>query len=107
MFLIKDNHIAVVGSITKAVRLCREYRKQIRKSYKIEVETTNIKQVDEALTAGVDIIMLDNFDIPQLKKAVKLIAGRVKTEASGMITLDNVKEVAETGVDFIYWCSYT
>ena len=101
MFLIKDNHIAVVGSITKAVRLCREYQKQIGKSYKIEVETTNIKQIEEALTAGVDIIMLDNFDIPQLKRAVKLVAGRAKTEASGMITLDNVKEVAKTGVDFI------
>jgi nicotinate-nucleotide pyrophosphorylase (carboxylating) len=101
MFLIKDNHIAVVGSITEAVRLCREYRERIEKSYKIEVETTNLKQVEEAVAAGVDIIMLDNFDIPQLKKAVKLVAGRVKTEASGMISIDNVKEIAEAGVDFI------
>ena len=101
MFLVKDNHIAAVGSITEAVRLCREYRERMGKSYKIEVETTSLKEVEEAIASGVDIIMLDNFNIPQLKEAIKLIAGRVKTEASGMISLDNVKEIAETGVDFI------
>jgi nicotinate-nucleotide pyrophosphorylase (carboxylating) len=101
MFLIKDNHIALVGSITKAVKLCRDYQIRIGKSFQIEVETTDIKQVEEAVAAGVDIIMLDNFNITELKKAVKFIAEKAKTEASGMITLDNVKEVAETGVDYI------
>ena len=101
MFLIKDNHIAAVGSISEAVRLCREYQEKTGKYFKIEVETTNIREVKETLTAGVDVIMLDNFNIPNLKKAVKLIAGRVKTEASGMISMDNVRDVAETGVDFI------
>jgi nicotinate-nucleotide pyrophosphorylase (carboxylating) len=101
MFLIKDNHIAAMGSISEAVRLCKENQKRIGKSYKIEVETTDLKQVEEAIAAGVDVIMLDNFDLSNLRKAVNLTAGRVKTEASGMISLENVKEIAETGVDFI------
>ncbi|HOJ36543.1 MAG TPA: nicotinate-nucleotide diphosphorylase (carboxylating), partial [Clostridiales bacterium] len=67
----------------------------------IEVETRNLAEVKEALDAGADIIMLDNMTVDEMKEAVKLIGGRAKTEASGNITLDNIKEVAETGVDII------
>ncbi|MCS7052287.1 MAG: carboxylating nicotinate-nucleotide diphosphorylase [Ignavibacterium sp.] len=101
MILIKDNHIVVSGSITNAVKTCREKMKQLKKKYLIEVETKNLLEVEEALENRVDIIMLDNFSINQMKKAVNLISGKCKVEASGGITLKNVKKVAETGVDFI------
>ena len=101
MFLIKDNHIAVAGSITKAVNACKEYRKNKNINAKIEVETTNLEQVNEALTCDVDFIMLDNFDLGEMKKAVDIIGGRCKTEASGGIDADTIKAIAETGVDFI------
>ncbi len=101
MFLIKDNHIAVAGSITKAVEDCKSLRESRGQSFKIEVEAANLDQVKEALNCGVDFIMLDNFGLPQMKAAVDFIAGRCKTEASGGIDLDTIKPVAETGVDFI------
>jgi len=101
MFLIKDNHIAVAGSILNAVKACEEFRRKKKLDYKIEVETTNLDQVEEAIKSGADIIMLDNFKIDLMKKAVELINGRCKTEASGMVTLETVKEIAETGVDYI------
>ena len=101
MFLIKDNHIEVVGSITKAVEACVKYNKKHHKKFKIEVETKNLKEVEEALTTKADIIMLDNFDIDEMKKAVKIINGKCKVEASGGVNLDTVKTIAETGVDFI------
>lgn len=101
MILIKDNHIAVSGSITNAVNSCRKYLSKNRKKILIEVETKNLLEVREALANNVDIVMLDNFSISQMKKAVDLISGKCKIEASGGINLKNVKKVAETGVDFI------
>ena len=101
MFLIKDNHIEVAGSITKAVEACIKYQKKHHKKFKIEVETRNLKEVEEALKTKADIIMLDNFEIDEMKKAVHLINGKRKVEASGGVNLDTIKEIAETGVDFI------
>lgn len=101
MFLIKDNHIAAAGSITGAVEKCKNYNKENGTSFKIEVETEDIEQVKEALACGADIIMLDNFEVPKMAEAVKLINGIAKVEASGGINLNTVKAVAETGVDYI------
>lgn len=101
MFLIKDNHITAAGSITEAVSKCREYRKRKKLKFKIEVEAADLDDVDEALACKADIIMLDNFTPSDMKKAVEIISGKCLTEASGMVNLDNVKEIAETGVDFI------
>lgn len=101
MFLIKDNDIVVVGSIKRAVAACRRYREEKGEEYKIEVEADTMEQVEEAVESGADRIMLDNFTIPQMHKAVTFIDGRAEVEASGGITLENVKEVAETGVDYI------
>jgi nicotinate-nucleotide pyrophosphorylase (carboxylating) len=101
MFLIKDNHIIAAGSITSAVKACRKYKKKKSLDFKVEVEAANLKDVDEALSCGADIIMLDNFNLDDMKKAVDRISGKCSTEASGMVNLENVKEIAETGVDFI------
>ena len=101
MFLIKDNHIEVAGSITKAVETCVKYNKKHRTKFKIEVETKNLKEVEEAIKTKADIIMLDNFEIDEMKKAVKIINGTNKIEASGGVNLETVKSIAETGVDFI------
>lgn len=98
MVLIKDNHIKAAGSITKAVSLIR---KNYGNKFKIEVETKNIDEVREALETKADIIMLDNMDKEIMTEAVKIINGNAKTEASGNITIDNIAEVASTGVDFI------
>ncbi len=96
--MIKDNHIVASGSITKAVESVRNTAPH---TLKIEVETDTLLQVDECLACGVDIIMLDNMSPDLMKKAVKLIDGRAITEASGGVTLENVREIAETGVDII------
>ncbi len=101
MFLIKDNHIEVAGSITESVRRCKEFQQKNKSSFKIEVETTNLIQVDEALKCGVDVIMLDNFELSEMKKAVELVNGKCKLEASGGVNLDTVAVIAETGVDYI------
>ncbi len=101
MFLIKDNHIEVAGSITKAVESCKVWRNKNNPNLKIEVETKNIDEVKEALTCGVDVIMLDNFRIELMSEAVNLIGGRCKVEASGMVNIDTIKAIAETGVDYI------
>jgi len=101
MFLIKDNHIEVAGSITKAVEACVKYNKKHHTKFKIEVETKKLIEVEEALTTKADIIMLDNFEIDEMKKAIKLINGKCKVEASGGVNLETVKTIAETGVDFI------
>ncbi|MCC5942303.1 MAG: carboxylating nicotinate-nucleotide diphosphorylase [Balneolaceae bacterium] len=97
MAMIKENHIRAAGSIAEAVRKIRKQHTSI----KIEVETTNLNEVDEALRAGADIIMLDNMDLETMRKAVERIGGKAKTEASGNITNSRIKQVAETGVDFI------
>lgn len=96
--MIKDNHIEAAGGIKNAVSLARKNSPFVRK---IEVEVESIEQLKEALEAKADIIMLDNMDIKTLKEAVKLIDNRVEVEASGNITLDNIREIAKTGVDFI------
>ena len=101
MFLIKDNHIAVAGSITKAVQACKDFNSRKNISCKIEVETTNLEEVKEALQCTPDFIMLDNFDIEEMRRAVKIINGKCLIEASGGIDLNTIKEIAETGVDFI------
>lgn len=101
MILIKDNHIAVSGSITNAVKFSREKLKKIKKKILIEVETKSLSEVEEAAKNKVDIIMLDNFSINLMKNAVQIISGKCKIEASGGVNLRNVKKIAETGVDFI------
>lgn len=98
MAMIKDNHIEVAGGITKAVEAVRS---NIKPGILIEVETTTLEQVQEAIEAKADIIMLDNMDTETMKKGVKLIAGRAKVEASGNMTLERLREVAATGVDYI------
>ena len=101
MFLIKDNHIAVAGSITNAVDACKTYRAEHDPALKIEVEVTNLIQLEEALNCDVDVIMLDNFETGLMKKAVEFVNGRCLLEASGGVNLSTVKEIAETGVDLI------
>ena len=101
MFLIKDNHIAVAGSITEAVKACMNFRDLKSINFLIEVETTNFLEVAEALQSGADIIMLDNFELGEMAKAVSLIKGKCKVEASGGVNFYTVKDIAETGVDFI------
>ena len=101
MIMLKDNHIDYNGSITNAVKMAKDYLKANKKKLKIEVETRNLQEVEEALKSGVDRIMLDNMGVDDMKKAVKLINGKCETEASGGITRYMLKEVAATGVDFI------
>lgn len=96
--LIKENHIAAAGGITAAVGRARAY---IPHTMKIEVETESLAEVAEALSAGADIIMLDNMDLTSMGEAVSLIGGRALVEASGGVNLDTVREIAETGVDII------
>jgi nicotinate-nucleotide pyrophosphorylase (carboxylating) len=96
--LIKDNHIAAAGGISRAVR---EARASCPNQLKIEVEAKTLKEVDEALEAGADIIMLDNMEPDTMRQAVTRVNKRALTEASGRITLGNIVEVAQTGVDFI------
>jgi nicotinate-nucleotide pyrophosphorylase (carboxylating) len=99
--LIKDNHIAAAGGITNAVKAAKE---KAPHTIKIEVETETLEQVKEALDAKVDIIMLDNMDLEQTREAVRLIDGRVLTEASGNMgdkTAEQLRSIAETGVDLI------
>lgn len=101
MVMLKDNHVDFCGNITKAVVQTKAYLQANNLDLKIEVETRNMDEVKEALAAGVDFIMLDNFDLTTMKEAVEFIGGRVKTEASGGITKESVRAIAETGVDFI------
>lgn len=98
MVLIKDNHLRFVGNIAEAVRRARTI---VAPGIRIEVEASSLLQVREALAAGADMIMLDNMPLPTMQQAVQLVAGRVPLEASGNITLDRVRAVAETGVDYI------
>jgi len=96
--LIKDNHIAAAGSIAAAVDM---QRKRLQHTLKIEVETKNMLEVKEALECGVDIIMLDNMTVAEMKKALTFVAGRALIEASGNVSLQNIAEIAATGVDLI------
>ncbi len=101
MIMLKDNHIDYNGSITSAVKMAKDYIKKNKKKLKIEVETRNLEEVQEAINAKVDRIMLDNMDVKTMKKAVKLINGACETEASGGITREQLKEIASTGVTYI------
>lgn len=101
MIMLKDNHIDYNGSITKAVKMAKAYVEKLKKPLKIEVETRNLAEVEEALTSGADRIMLDNMMVSDMSEAVKMVAGKCETEASGGITRDMLQEVAQTGVDFI------
>lgn len=96
--MIKDNHIDSAGSIKKAVDMVRN---KYGDKYKIEVETSNLDEVKEALNSGSDIIMLDNMTISMMKQAVMLVGGKALTEASGGITLEGISDIAQTGVDYI------
>lgn len=98
MVMIKDNHIEIAGGIKNAVEAIRP---KIDKNIKIEVETTNLQEVQEAIDAGADIIMLDNMDNETMAEAVKLIGDKAKTEASGNMTLERIPNAAKTGVDYI------
>lgn len=95
--LIKDNHIEAAGSIARAVRDARKAHHLLR----VEVEVENLNDLMEALAAGADVVMLDNMSLEDMKEAVKRAQGKVITEASGNITLDRVRAIAETGVDLV------
>ncbi|MFN3396236.1 MAG: carboxylating nicotinate-nucleotide diphosphorylase [Thermodesulfovibrionales bacterium] len=95
--LIKDNHIEAAGSIINAIEAARRYHHLSR----IEVEVENVNDLKEALKGGADVVMLDNMTIEEMKEAVRLAKGKVILEASGNINLNNVRAVAETGVDLI------
>ena len=101
MIMLKDNHIDYNGSITNAVKMAKDYIKEKKLKLKIEVETRNLDEVQEALDANVDRIMLDNMDVATMKKAVKLVDGKCETEASGGVTRDKLSEIAKTGVTYI------
>lgn len=100
--MLKDNHIAYAGGITNAIIHTKKYLESIGKDLRIEIETQNLQEVEEVLRlGGVDVIMLDNMSPKDMKIAVQKINGRFLTEASGGITEETIKEVAETGVDYI------
>lgn len=96
--IVKENHIRAAGGITNAVSRLLE---SLPPTLKIEVETTTLAEVQEALDAGADMIMLDNMSIAEMALAVRTVRGRVRLEASGNVRLENCREIAETGVDFI------
>jgi len=96
--LIKDNHIAAVGSVTKAVQRARDHAGHL---VSIELEVDNLPQLAEALELPINVVLLDNMPTSTLVKAVKMVGGRFKTEASGRVNIDTVKAIAATGVDYI------
>jgi len=96
--LIKDNHINAAGGVKEAILLAKEYAPFVRK---IEVEVENLDMLDQALEAGADIIMLDNMDDETIKIAVQRVAGRAETEASGNISKERIRKIAEMGVGYI------
>ena len=95
--LIKDNHIAVAGGVAEAVRRA----KAARLSLPIQVEVDRLEQIEPALAAGATHLLLDNMDVPTLREAVALVAGRVPTEASGGVRLDTIGAIAATGVTYV------
>jgi nicotinate-nucleotide pyrophosphorylase (carboxylating) len=96
-FLIKENHIAICGSIDLAV----EAAKQVAPNKSVEIEVETLQQLQEAIDFKVDIVMLDNFNLEQMRQAVEVNNGRVKLEVSGNVSLNNIRDIAETGVDYI------
>jgi nicotinate-nucleotide pyrophosphorylase (carboxylating) len=102
MVMLKDNHTDMAGGILPAIENVKKYLTENKKDLKIEVETRNLAEVEEVLhVGGVDVIMLDNMSVEEMKQAVKLINGEYKTEASGGITETTLRAVAECGVDYI------
>jgi nicotinate-nucleotide pyrophosphorylase (carboxylating) len=102
MIMLKDNHIDYAGGIEKAIRKTAEYLNRTGKKLQVEIEARSLDDVRRIIEAGeVDRIMLDNFSPEDTKAAVKMIAGRFETESSGGITLENIREYAECGVDFV------
>ena len=101
MILIKDNHVDFAGGISQAVQAAKDYCKANGKDLKIELEVRNTSEILQALEAGVDRIMLDNFTPERTREAVKLIDGRAEIESSGGITLETLRDYGECGVDFI------
>jgi len=96
--LIKDNHIAVAGSISEALE---KIKGRVPHTLRIEVEVENIKGVEEAIRAGADAILLDNMSLEEMKEAVSIAGGRVLLEASGGVTLESIEEISKTGIDLI------
>jgi len=96
-YLIKENHIAACGSISKAVQKAREHCAE----KPVEIEVESLEELEQALVAGADIIMLDNFSLENMRKAVSISKGRAKLEASGNVTLNRINDIANTGVDYI------
>jgi nicotinate-nucleotide pyrophosphorylase (carboxylating) len=102
MILIKDNHVDYAGGIRQAIENAQAYLKEKNKKLAIEIEVRNLDELDQVLqTGGVDRILLDNFNFNDLRDAVDVIEGRYITEASGGITIDNIREYADCGVDYI------
>ena len=102
MIMIKDNHIDFAGGIEQAISATKHYLKKNNKKLKIEIEVRNFDELNQVIECGeVDRIMLDNFSPEDLKKSVNIINGRYETEASGGITINNIRKYAESGVDFI------
>lgn len=95
--LIKDNHVAVCGGVERAVRAA----KAANTALPVQVEVDRLDQIEPALTAGADRLLLDNMDVPILREAVRMVAGRVPLEASGGVSLETIRGIAETGVDYI------
>jgi nicotinate-nucleotide pyrophosphorylase (carboxylating) len=98
MVLIKDNHLKLVGSILQAVTRAKE---KVKPGVRIEVEATNLEEVQEAVRSGADMVMLDNMSIKKMKEVVKWIKGKIPLEVSGKVTLGRMVEIASLGVDYI------
>jgi nicotinate-nucleotide pyrophosphorylase (carboxylating) len=102
MIMIKDNHVDFAGGIKQAINATNNYLKKKNQKLKIEIEVRNFDELNQVIKCGgVDRIMLDNFSPEDLKKAIKIINDKYETEASGSITIDNIRKYAESGVDFI------
>jgi nicotinate-nucleotide pyrophosphorylase (carboxylating) len=95
--LIKDNHIRLAGGVRRAV----ERMRQARPDLALEIEAQSLEQVDEAVEAGADVILVDNLPIDQIRESVRRIGGRAKVEISGGVTIDRIAELATTGADFV------
>ena len=96
--MLKDNHIAAAGGVSRAVEMAREYAPFVSK---IEIEAENLQMVREALDAGADIIMLDNMSEDDMRTAVQMASGRAETECSGNVTRENLERLVDIGVDYI------
>lgn len=101
MILIKENHIAAAGSITRAVALCKEYLKSNNLNLKIEIEVKDLEEITDALAAGVDRIMFDNMTPEKIGEAIKITKGKVETEISGGVNEENLSAYAQAGIDYI------